>query len=495
MNPIFLAVAVFLPIVGGILIALLPIKNRKLYLAVTEVLAIATSVLVWVMILNKPDGYVNVMSFVEKIDISFRMDGLSMVFAGLISVLWPLAILYSFEYMEHEASDKTIKEKTFFAMYVITYGVTLGISFAKSMMTMYCFYELLTLVTVPLVMFTLTREAILATRTYLFYSLGGAAFGFISLVFLIVYGDSIDFIFGGVLAGNVPTNRIEVARLIYVLAFFGFGVKAAVCPLNAWLPRAGVAPTPVTALLHAVAVVKSGAFAIIRLTYFSYGTDLLKDSWAQYVVMLAAICTIVYGSTMAVKEQHVKRRLAYSTISNLSYILFAATLMTPAGLIASLTHLIIHAVMKICAFFCAGTLICKAHVHYVDEINGLAKRMPKTFAIFTIASMALMGVPGLCGFVSKWYIASAAIKTQEMLPYIGVIALIISAILTAIYMLDILVRAYFPSEGTVAKPGEKCDPSFRMLIPLGTFVVFMFVLGLNPSPFIEIFTKIAGGLM
>ena len=190
---------------------------------------------------------------------------------------------------------------------------------------MYFFYELLTLVTVPLVMHTLTREAILASRKYLYYSLGGAAFAFIGLIFVIIYGTTTDFVPGGVLDLAKIGGRTNVLLLIYVIAFMGFGVKAAICPFNSWLPDAGVAPTPV---LHAVAVVKSGAFAIIRLTFYSFGTEFLKGTWAQDVVMAIVMFTIVYGCSRAIKETHIKRRLAYSTVSNLSYILFGVTIMT-----------------------------------------------------------------------------------------------------------------------------------------------------------------------
>lgn len=496
MNSLFLAIAVFFPVLGGIMVMLLPIKNRKVMLAVSETITLITSVLVWMLLLNRPTDSIDVFRFVEKIDISFAIDGLSMVFAGLISVLWPLAVLYSFEYMAHESNEKTVKEKTFFGVYVITYGVTLGIAFAKSMMTMYCFYEMLTLVTVPLVLFSLSKEAIHAARTYLYYSLGGAAFGFISLVFIMVYGYTIDFSFGGVLNMQLVGNKINVLRLIYVLGFMGFGVKAAVCPLNAWLPKAGVAPTPVTALLHAVAVVKSGAFAIMRLTYYSFGTDIIKGSWAQYTVMAVAIVTIVYGCSMAVKEKHLKRRLAYSTISNLSYILFGATLMSPAGMLGAMLYLVFHGIMKISAFFCAGAIICKAEKHYVDELDGMGKRMPMVFAVFTVSILALMGVPGLPGFVGKWHLAAAAVADGGFMGFAGVVALIISAILTAVYLMEIIVRAYFP----VVKDGndeikEKCDPSLRMLIPLFTFVALMFYFGLHPTPLIEFLSNVSKGVM
>ncbi len=499
MNPLFLAIAVFTPIVGGILLALTKVNNRKVMLAWAEAVTVITTALVWTLLLNKPEASINVFAFVEKIDISFAMDGLSMIFAGMISVLWPLAVLYSFEYMEHESGKGKISEKTFFAMYIVTYGVTLGIAFAKSMMTMYIFYEMLTLVTIPLVLFSLTKEAVKATRTYMYFSLGGAAFGFISLIFIIVYGNTIDFTYGGVLNMDAIGSRINVLRLIYVLGFMGFGVKAAVCPVNVWLPRACVAPTPVTALLHAVAVVKSGAFAVIRLTYYSFGTEIVKDTWAQYTVMSVAMITILYGSIMAVKERHIKRRLAYSTISNLSYILLGVTLMSQAGLEGSLLHMLFHAVMKICAFFCIGCVITKKGFNYIDEIEGLGKKMPITFGIFTISAVAVMGFPGLCGFVGKWYLAAAAVSDGGAFALAGVAVLIVSAVLTAVYMLEIVVKAFFPvpKEGVSEVSCEacrKCDPSWRMIVPLVVFTVLIIAFGLFPKPLIEIAGEVAKGV-
>nr|MCR4933195.1 proton-conducting membrane transporter [Lachnospiraceae bacterium] len=260
-----------------------------------------------------------------------------------------------------------------------------------------------------------------------------------------------------------------------------------------WLPKAGVAPTPVTALLHAVAVVKSGAFAIIRLTYYSFGVRILKGTFAQYIPMAFAIFTIVYGCSMAVKERHIKRRFAYSTISNLSYVLFAALLMTPLGMTGALTHMVFHGVMKIASFFCAGAVIVKAHKTYVYELEGFGKKMPKTFFVMSVSALALMGVPGLCGFISKWQIAKASIDSATVGGYVGLAALLISALLTAIYMLQILIRAYFPTEKETVV--EKCDPSFRMLVPLYAFTIAMVVLGAYSTPLISFFEKVAGGMM
>ena len=281
-----------------------------------------------------------------------------------------------------------------------------------------------------------------------------------------------------------------------MFAFFGFGVKAAVCPFNAWLPAASVAPTPVTALLHAVAVVKSGAYAVLRLTYYCFGAEFLSGTWAQDVVLAAAIVTILYGSARAVKETHFKRRLAYSTISNLSYILFGAALMSPAGLVGALTHMMFHGVMKICSFFCAGAVICQSGRIYVHQLDGLGRKMPRVFGMFTLSALALMGVPGLCGFVSKWNLAVAAMESENLLAHLGVGVLLISALLTAIYMLTVVVRAFFPQrEISYAALEGIHDPNWYMLVPLFVFCIVIVFLGLYSTPFVDFLTTIGKGLI
>lgn len=483
---------VLIPFLGAVLIPLLPcFKNRTLMMVYIEALAIATSILVWSVILGAEIPAYTVFKFTGNLSITLRMDGLAMVFAGMVSILWPLAILYSFEYMKHEGH-----ERVFFMFYVMTYGVTLGIATGANILSLYFFYELLTIVTTPLVLHTLKREAVLASRTYLYYSLGGAAFAFIGMIFIIVYGNTSDFVFGGVLNAASLEGKTNLLLLIYVLAFMGFGVKAAIFPVYGWLPKAGVAPTPVTALLHAVAVVKSGAYAIMRLTYYSFGPDFIRGTWAQYLVMSVTIFTIVFGCSMAVKERHLKRRLAYSTVSNLSYILFGVTVMTPLGLVGALSHMICHAVMKICSFFCAGAVIYKAGRDYVFELDGLGRKMPKVFGIFTISAFALMGVPGLAGFMSKFQLAKAAVESNNVLAYIGIGGLLVSAILTAIYMLSIVMRAFFPkAEFDYNTLNGISDPNWMMILPLSLFVVGMLVLGVHFQPFVDFFTKIANGVL
>ncbi len=486
MNEILMLIAILIPVVGGALIMVLPFKNRKVKCIYIESVVILNSLLVFCLLMNKPQGRFEIVNFVNNLSLSLNMDGLSMVFSGLVAALWPLATLYAFEYMKKERH-----ENVFFMFYTVTYGITLGIAFSEDLLTMYFFYELLTLVTVPLVLHTLTREAILASRKYLYYSLGGAAFAFIGLVFIITYGTTANFQLGGVLNLAKIGYRSNILLLIYVFAFFGFGVKAAICPFNSWLPEAGVAPTPVTALLHAVAVVKAGAFAIIRLTYYSFGTDFLKGTWAQNVVIAVVIFTIVYGCSRAVKETHIKRRLAYSTISNLSYILFGVMIMTPLGLMAALCHMIFHAVMKICAFFCAGSIMHQTEKHYIHELDGMGKKMPLVFGILTISGLALMGVPGMAGFISKWYLAEAAVESGNGLAYIGIAALLISALLTAIYMLTITMRAFF-IKGDLKEEYE--DPNWMMMVPLGIFTVFIIGFGVYSAPLTEFLTKVANGV-
>lgn len=481
---------IIIPFIVGMLVPVIPFQKRWQKEVFLEAAVIINSLLVWYLLLHHSDSTFLLAHFTGDLNISFRVDGMSMVFAGLVSFLWPFATLYAFEYMTKEKN-----ENVFFLFYTLTYGVTLGIAFAANLLTMYFFYELLTLVTVPLVMHTLTREAVLASRKYLYYSLGGAAFAFIGLIMVIVYGNTTDFILGGVLDPAKIAGHTNVLLLIYVMAFMGFGVKAAVCPFNSWLPQAGVAPTPVTALLHAVAVVKAGAFAILRLTYYSFGTDFLRGTWAQAVVMIVVMFTIVYGCSRAVKETHIKRRLAYSTISNLSYILFGAVIMTPLGLIGALTHLVFHAVMKICSFFCAGAIMHQTDRHYVHELNGFGYKMPCTFGIFTISAFALMGVPGLTGFVSKWNLAAAAVESENPLAWGGIACLLISALLTAIYMLTIVVRAFFPGKdfdyGAIS---DVRDPNWKMLLPLFVFTICIIGFGLYSQPITDFLTCVANGV-
>lgn len=487
MNSVIMPIVILLPIFCGAFVPVLPFKNRKQMEVYIEAAVVLNSVLVIWMLFHRPQEVFTMFRLTGNLSISFRLDGLGTVFAAIVSLLWPLASLYAFEYMEHEGH-----EKVFFMFYTMTYGITLGIALSDDILTMYCFYEMLTLVTLPLIMHTLSRNAILASRTYLYYSLGGAAFAFIGMTFILIYGDNSQFIPGGVLNLVKIGDRTNVLLLVYVLCFMGFSVKTAMWPFGAWLPKAGVAPTPVTALLHAVAVVKAGAFAAIRVTYYSFGTEFLRGTWAQKVLLVFVIFTIVYGCSRALKETHFKRRLAYSTMSNLSYILFGAVLMSPAGLVGALSHMIFHALMKISSFFCAGAVICKTEKNYIHQLDGLGRKMPVVFTVFTISGLALMGVPGLPGFISKWNLAKAAVLDGGTLAVLGMGALLVSALLTAIYMMTISVRAFFPGRDFDYSRLEGVkDPGIQMLLPLVVFSVAMVVLGLHSQPVITALTELA----
>ena len=440
MNRAYLVLPVVLPILGGAVMPLLhlPEKQRNVFL---EILILATSVLAALCVLRRPkEGFI-LFHLTGNLDFALRLDGLGSVFVCLIAFLWPLATLYAFEYMRHEE-----RTTSFFSFYTMTCGVTMGIAMAENLVTMYLFYELLTLVSVYLVMHPMTKKALHASRVYLYYSIGGAAFAFVALVFVIIFGGTTDFVMGGVLDMSRVGDNITIVQIVYLLAFWGFGVKAAVFPFQGWLPQASVAPTPVTALLHAVAVVNSGAFAVMRLTYSCFGTELIRGTWVHFVVMSIAMLSILYGSTMAVKETHLKRRLAYSTISNLSYIIFGITLMTPLGLAGALCHLICHAVMKINAFFCAGAFMQKTGKSYIYEMDGVGRKMPIVFGCFTVSALGLMGVPGLAGFISKWNLASAAVESMNVQAYFGIGCLLASALLTAIYMMNTVIHAFFPGK-------------------------------------------------
>ncbi len=487
MNGILLVMTVVLPIILAVPVALIRWKQDTHWMIYTEGVVLLTSALSYYALANS-DGQAHVLfRFANDLEIAFRIDGLASVFAALVSFLWPLATLYAFEYMSH------LKHREiFFMFYVMTFGVTLGIAFSGNILTMYCFYEMLTMVTLPLIMHPLSKEAIRASRTYLLYSLGGAAFAFIGMIFILYYGTTSAFVPGGVMDTPAVMSRQNLLLIVYVLTFFGFSVKAAMWPFGGWLPKAGVAPTPVTALLHAVAVVKAGAFALMRITYYSFGADFLRGTWAQTVLLVFVIITIVYGCSRALKETHLKRRLAYSTMSNLSYILFGVVLMTPLGLTGALCHMVFHAFMKICSFFCVGAVMHQTNKNYVHEINGLGHAMPVTFTIFTISGLALMGVPGLPGFISKWNLAKAAVASEHPLALVGVFALLVSALLTAIYMMSISFRAFCPGRDFdfAAVSGYR-DPGWRMLVPLGIFVAVMFVFGLHGAPLVEWLAAVA----
>ena len=467
---------VFMPILMGILLLIFPIKDDRIRNVVNFIFVLINTGTAFAVMICLNDESISFLQIYMNYGFEFRVDRAATIFGTIVAGLWPFASLYAYGYMGHSE-----RKNTFFSFFTMTYGVVMGIAFASNLLTMYVFYEMLTLVTFPLVLHPMTEKAVKAARTYLVYSLGGAAFGLIGLIFMMNI-QSTAFVYGG----SIPESATGSIFLLpaFVLSFCGFSVKAAMAPFSGWLIKAAVAPTPVTALLHAVAVVNAGSFACIRLIYYIYGTELLYGTWAQYLVMSLTIITIVYGSAFAVKEGHFKRRLAYSTISNLSYILFAACIMTPLGITAAFAHMLMHSLTKICSFFCCGIVMEQTGREYVKDLDGMGKKMRISFICFTISSLSLIGIPAFCGFISKWRIGVAAVGDGSVLTLIGLCAILFSALLTAIYMLSIVLRAYFPvrKEKAAAEDGQIKEHCWMMLLPVICFAAGIIILGVFWQP-------------
>ena len=483
-----LMISILLPILGAAALFIWRPRSVRACHALTMAVTLATSACVAWCVFTPGDHPFVLLQLSRFLSISFRLDGLGRVFSGLVAFLWPLSTLYAFEYMAHEGG-----ENHFFGFYLLSYAVTLGIAFAEDLMTLYVFYELLTLATLFLVMHGMQPKGVYAGRKYVYYSLGGAAMAFLALATVMHYSGTSNFV-----AGGIPVLRyapMELLLPMFVLGFLGFGVKAAIFPFHAWLPAASVAPTPVTALLHAVAVVKAGAFAVIRLSHYCFGPELVSGTWAQSVCLIVAMFSIVYGSAMAVRERHMKRRLAYSTMSNLSYVLLGALLMTPSGLQGGLLHMVYHALMKICLFSCIGAVMIRTGKTQVEEMRGMSRVMPLTMAVFLFCGVELIGIPPFVGFQSKWALATAALGNGAW----GVAAaavLIVSAVLTAIYMLTPAIAAYaLPLGADSGLEGKRCDPGWRMNLPLILLVIVMLVLVFASAPLADYLGRVAAGLV
>ena len=480
-----LFLSILLPALGAAALFLWRPADRRSCHSLTMAVTLLTSLCAAWCILTPGDHATTLMQLTPELTISFRLDGLGRLFGGMVALLWPLATLYAFEYMEHEGG-----ENTFFGYYLLSYSVTLGIAFAEDLMTLYVFYELLSLATLFLVMHGMKPHAVHAGRKYIYYMLGGAAMGFMSLITVIHFSGNSNFVAGGIPA--LATAPLALILPMFVLGFLGFGAKAAVFPLHSWLPTAGVAPTPVTALLHAVAVVKAGVFAVIRMSYYCFGADVVRGTWAQAVCLVLAMISILYGSAMAVREPHMKRRQAYSTMSNLSYVLLGAMLLTPAGLKGGLLHMVFHALMKITLFSCVGAVMVRTGRKYVDDLRGLGRKMPFTMGVYLFSGLALTGIPPLVGFQSKWALADAAIATGGWMGAAAVLVLIASAVLTAVYMLVPAIASYtMPLQGEA----DAGDPGWRMKTSLTVICVVMVVLIFASEPLSAFIAQVAGGLV
>lgn len=366
------------------------------------------------------------------IDFALHADALTMLLSTLSALLWLLTTIYAIGYLEDSPH-----RCRFFGFFSICVAATMGVASAANLFTFFLFYELLTLATWPLVVHRGTPEALRAGALYLAFTLGGGGFLLIGVVGLQIVSGTTAFVPGG--AVSVDDASTGLLTLLFLLLYVGMAVKAAVVPLHAWLPRAMVAPAPVSALLHAVAVVKAGAFGIVRLVHDVFGYPLTAALGMQHVVAVTAAITILYGAARALTADDLKQRLAWSTVSQVSYIGLGVAIGGPLATIGGMVHLVHQGLMKITLFFCAGNMAETHGIKRVSDMDGMGRRMPWTMAAFTLAALAMIGVPPLAGFITKWYLGIGAAAIGEFW-IVGV--LVAGSLLNAGYFLPILARAW-----------------------------------------------------
>ena len=393
------------------------------------------------------------------IDFVLRADALAMLFITLSAVLWLATTVYAIGYLEGSPH-----RSRFFGFFSLCVTSTMGIALAGNLLTFFLFYELLTLSTYPLIVHRGTDKALRAGNVYLGYTLAGGAVLLVGVVWLYDLIGNVEFTHGGVASQLAPSRHGELIA-IFALLIAGLGVKAALVPLHGWLPVAMVAPAPVSALLHAVAVVKAGAFGIVRVVYDVYGIEFAQDLGLLVPLAGIASVTIVYGSLRALAQDDLKKRLAFSTVSQVSYIALGVGLFGPIGTIGGLVHLVHQGIMKITLFFCAGNLAETLGIHKVSEMHGVGRRMPWTMAAFAVGAFGMIGVPPMAGFVSKWYLGLGALEA-DMGWVLAVLAA--SSVLNAAYFLPILYVAWFkppPARWPAQAPLGRLECGWRLLAP------------------------------
>lgn len=417
------------------------------------------------------------------IDLAFRVDGFGLLFALGASVLWIATSFYSIGYMRSLGEHAQTR---YYACFALALSATMGVAFSANLFTMFVFYEALTLSTYPLVGHKETAEAKAGARKYIIYLLGAAKF-FLMAAIILTYNvtGTLEFRKGGILPGPALAAQPMLLYIVFALFLFGFA-KNAVMPLHSWLPAAMVAPTPVSALLHAVAVVKTGVFATLRVFLFVFGSDAMRQLGADKLALGVASVTILGASLLALGQDNLKARLAFSTISQLSYIILGAALLTPSGVLGGIAHITNHAVSKITLFLCAGSIYVSTHKTEISQLSGLAKRMPWTMAAFAVASLSVVGVPPGSGFVSKWYLALGSVERGN-----GwlLAVLLSSSLLSAAYLGPILYKAYFEEAPDSGESHIREAP--WMVVPLVISAVASLLLGVFPDPVLKLAGSVA----
>jgi multicomponent Na+:H+ antiporter subunit D len=409
------------------------------------------------------------------IALALRVDTAGIIFGLSASVLWIITSIFSIGYMR---SLSMHKQTRYYASFALCLASTIGIAFSANLLTFVLFYEILTLATYPLVIHNETPLAFSAGHKYLAYLLTGGVFLIAATALTYFYSGTLNFSPGGFLTNLTGQPNL---MLLFILFLFGFGVKSGLMPFHSWLPSAMVAPSPVSGLLHAVAVVKSGVFGFIRVIGFVFGPELFHDIGAWQILSIMAAITIIISSLLALKQDNIKRRLAYSTIGQLSYILLGISLLSTTAWVGGLLHLVNHAALKITLFLCTGAFYAKAHCQNVSEIDGMGKQMPITMAAFTVTAIGVIGIPPLNGFISKWFLGRGTLEA-DMGIYLGL--LLLSGLLNAAYFLPIIRRAYFMKS---EKRTKFAEASAFMVVPLVITAALALLLGLMPNGIFHFF--------
>ena len=421
------------------------------------------------------------------IDIAFRVDAFGLLFAMGASMLWIATSIYSIGYMR---SNNESNQTRYYACFAVALSCTIGVAFSANLFTMFLFYEGLTIITYPLVAHKGTDEAKHGARKYIIYLLGAAKVFLVAAIILTYnLAGTLEFSKSGIFPAGIQSAHPELLYMIFVLFFFGFA-KCAIMPFHGWLPAAMVAPTPVSALLHAVAVVKTGVFAILRIIIFIFGSNLMMDIGVDVFVITFASFTIIIASLLALSRDNLKARLAFSTISQLSYIILGAALLAPSAMIGGIIHITNHAFAKITLFFCAGSIYISAHKTEISQLNGIGKRMAWTMAAFAIATLSMIGVPPVSGFITKWYLIIGSLERHSIAVLIVLLA---SSFLNAAYFIPILYRAFFKEENSefVDPNSEINDPhdikeNPFLVIPLTFAALVSIILGIYPDFIVRI---------
>jgi multicomponent Na+:H+ antiporter subunit D len=412
------------------------------------------------------------------IELAFRVDAFGLLFGLGASLLWIATSFYSIGYMR---SLEEHAQTRYFACFALALSATMGVAFSANLFTLFVFYEALTLSTYPLVAHKETPEAKAGGRKYVIYLLGAAKLFLVAAIILTYnIAGTLEFRPGGILPVPELAGESTLLYLVFALFLFGFA-KNAVMPLHSWLPAAMVAPTPVSALLHAVAVVKTGVFATLRVFLFIFGPEAMRLLGADALALGVASVTILGGSLLALGQDNLKARLAFSTVSQLSYVVLGAALLTPSGILGSVAHITNHAVSKITLFLCAGSIYVSTHKTEISQMSGLAKQMPWTMAAFAVASLSLIGIPPASGFVSKWYLALGSVERGNVW-LLGV--LLVSSLLNAAYLGPIVYKAYFEDAHGAGEHRTLEVP--WMVIPLAITALASLLLGIYPDPVLKL---------